>query len=262
MKVTIFTSNQRRHNALIKEIAKIADEVYVIQECRSVLPGYLRNASPTMKEYFSHVISSEEHIFGHLDFLPSNCHVMGLGHGDVSSIPLENLKKALLSEYYIVFGASYIKGELVDFLIQQKALNIHMGVSPYYRGAACNFWAIYDGHPEMVGATVHMLGRGLDSGDMLWHAFPEGNTEDVFDLGMLAVKSAFCSIAEKIGNGEILRLEPVPQDRSKELRYSRESDFTDEVARRYLDNLPTMCDIRHMMAVRDASNFLRPYILL
>lgn len=261
MKVTLFTSNQRRHNALIKEISQIADDVYVVQECRSVLPGYLKKASPTMREYFSHVISSEERIFGRLDFLPSNCHFLGIGHGDVSSIPLEDLKEALSSEYYIVFGASYIKGELVDFLIQKKALNIHMGVSPYYRGAACNFWAIYDGHPEMVGATIHMLGKGLDSGDMLWHAFPEGNTENVFDLGMLAVESAFCSIAEKIKSGEILQLETVPQDRNLELRYSRESDFTDEVARQYLYNLPKMCDIRCMMAVRDNSKFLRPYIL-
>ena len=45
-----------------------------------------------------------------------------------------------------------------------------MGVSPYYRGNDCNFWALYDDNPHLVGATIHMLTKGLDSGPMLYHA--------------------------------------------------------------------------------------------
>ena len=70
----------------------------------------------------------------------------------------------------MVFGSSYIKGELVDYLVKQKAINIHMGVSPYYRGCDCNFWALYDNNPHLVGATIHLLSKGLDSGPMLYHA--------------------------------------------------------------------------------------------
>ena len=46
------------------------------------------------------------------------------------------------SDVYVVFGTSYIKGEIVDFLVKQKAINIHAGVSPYYRGTDCNFGVI------------------------------------------------------------------------------------------------------------------------
>ena len=31
-----------------------------------------------------------------------------------------------------------------------------MGVSPYYRGCDCNFWALYDNNPHLVGATIHI----------------------------------------------------------------------------------------------------------
>ncbi len=53
------------------------------------------------------------------------------------------LSDFLKSDVYVVFGSSYIRGELVDFLVKHKAINIHAGVSPYYRGTDCNFWALF-----------------------------------------------------------------------------------------------------------------------
>ena len=80
------------------------------------------------------------------------------------------LNSFLKSDMYIVFGSSFIKGELANFLIKKKAINIHMGVSPYYRGTDCNFWALYDNNPHLVGATIHFLSKGLDNGPILYHA--------------------------------------------------------------------------------------------
>ena len=42
-------------------------------------------------------------------------------------------------------------------------LNIHLGLSPYYRGAGTNFWPLVNGEPEYCGATIHFLDerRGL-----------------------------------------------------------------------------------------------------
>ena len=45
-----------------------------------------------------------------------------------------------------------------------------MGISPYYRGTDCNFWAMYDNNPHLVGSTIHLLTKGLDSGPILYHA--------------------------------------------------------------------------------------------
>ena len=43
-----------------------------------------------------------------------------------------------------------------------------MGVSPYYRGADCNFWALYDSNYHLVGSTIHYLSKGIDSGDIIY----------------------------------------------------------------------------------------------
>ena len=40
-----------------------------------------------------------------------------------------NLLSDFLKSVYVVFEP-HIKGEIVDFLVKQKAINIHVGVSP------------------------------------------------------------------------------------------------------------------------------------
>jgi folate-dependent phosphoribosylglycinamide formyltransferase PurN len=262
MKITVFTSNQPRHISLIESLATIADRVYAIQECNTVFPGKVEDffrKSETMQEYFSHVIAAEEEVFGHVRFTSSNVTQLAIKMGDLNNLDLSVLEPALSSDYYIVFGASYIKGDLVNFLVENQAINIHMGVSPYYRGSSCNFWALYDGRPEMVGATIHLLSKGLDSGDILFHAFPPTEETDAFVLGMKAVKSAHDGLISYISSGKIKELTPVRQDRSKEIRYTRNRDFTDEVARNYLDNMPSKEYIYERLKSRDIEGLIHPF---
>ncbi len=172
----------------------------------------------------------------------------------------DTLFPALESDYYIVFGASYIKGWLADFLIKNGAINIHMGISPYYRGNSCNFWAMYDGHPELVGATIHLLGKGLDSGDILYHALPKAEAVDPFVLGMLAVKVAHESIVSRISTNRLFEYKAVKQDKTKEYKYTRNVDFDDRVAKDYLDHLLRPSQIEEMLKNRKLYMFENPYI--
>ncbi len=187
-----------------------------------------------MQKYFSFVSRAEKEIFGNPAFTKPNVRTLSLKMGDLSNLDLENLKEALNSDYYIVFGASYIKNALCHYLVEKKAINIHMGVSPYYRGTACNFWALYDGHPEHVGATLHLLSSGLDSGPILLNCFPKVEKVDGFTLGMKAVEAAHLTLIQELKSESLLSRKPIAQDRSLEIRYSRNKDFTDAIAQEYL----------------------------
>jgi len=46
-------------------------------------------------------------------------------------------------------------------------VNLHTGLSPYSRGANCNLYMILEGHPDLVGVTVHHIDPGIDSGDII-----------------------------------------------------------------------------------------------
>jgi folate-dependent phosphoribosylglycinamide formyltransferase PurN len=238
MNITIFTGNQPRHLALIHELAAVASELFVIQECTTMWPGMVAdsiyNSSEVMKAYFAHVTSAEKMLFGNVGFSPVNARTLSLKMGDIAHMPEAWLAEAMRSDIFVVFGASYIKPPLVDALIEKKAINIHMGVSPYFRGSACNFWALYDCYPELVGATIHLLSRGLDSGDILFHAMPDPRGCDGFLLGMKAVQAAHKALADAIRNKTLMVHTPTSQNRALEIRYSRYRDFTDDVAENYL----------------------------
>ena len=261
MKVTVFTSNQPRHLALVERLARVAHEVFAVHECTTVFPGEVEDfyrRSDVMQRYFKRVIDAERKVFGSPRFMPSNVRQLAMKMGDISRLPLNVLRAALESDVYVVFGASYIRGPLVDALIERDAVNIHMGTSPYYRGSSCNFWALYDGRAEYVGATIHRLSAGLDSGDMLFHAFPAEASADPFVYGMRAVSSAHHGLCMHIKDGSLLSLPRVRQDRDQELRYTRNSDFDDVVAEAYLNDLPSEENLKAAVDRRDLANFLNP----
>lgn len=238
MKITVFTSNNPRHIRLAERLSTIADTVYMVQECMTVFPGQIDDfykKTDVMRSYFERVIAAEKAVFGTPRFLPANVRQLALRTGDLSLAPLDMLGDALNSDIYVVFGASYIRPPLVDSLIDKMAINIHMGISPYYRGSSCNFWALYDGNPDLVGATIHMLSRGLDSGPMLYHVRPAAVATDPFVFGMKAVEAAQESLVSRISTGEIFNIPKVQQDRSQEIRYTRNRDFTDTYASTYLE---------------------------
>ncbi len=264
MKITIFTSNQPRHLSLIESLASIASEVYAVIETSTIFPGQVADfykRSGVMQRYFSYVIAAERQIFGIPRPLPKNVHTFVLKIGDLNWLQPPMLDTCLKSNQYIVFGSSYIKGPLADFLISRKAINIHMGTSPYYRGSSCNFWACYDKNFDFVGATIHFLSPGLDSGDILFHAFPP-MIGDAFLLGMSAVKSAQHGLIEYLKRDTLKSLGPVKQDKRLQLRYTRHSEFNDEMAQSYLDNLPSADQVVCTLKKRDLSQFVRPHHLV
>jgi hypothetical protein len=259
MKITVFTGNQPRHTSLVRRLASFG-EVYAIQECTTLFPGAVADSiygrSAVMKRYFEHVLSAEHAVFGDVAFAPAGVRTLGLKMGDVCYMKPERLGEALAADYIVIFGASYIKPPLVDVLIEKGAVNIHMGVSPYYRGSACNFWAMYDGRPELVGATIHRLSRGLDSGDILFHAMPQPQVIDPFLLGMKAVEAAHVALAERIEKGTLESVTPVRQDRNREMRYSRYADFNDKVAEEYLRDVPSATQVGAALAAGQDKHWL------
>ncbi len=239
MKITLFTSNKNRHNYLINLLSEVAEELYVIQECGTIFPGIVPGyyqATPIMRKYFKNVNDAQAQIFGnsYVNNKKKNIKILPISLGDLNQCSMSLLSDFLMSDIYIVFGSSFIKGELIDFLVKQKTINIHAGVSPYYRGTDCNFWALYDENPIFVGTTIHLLSRGLDSGPILYHAM-SNLKKNPFEYSMSTIKSAFQSVILRIRDGSIFKIKALPQDKTKELRYSKNSDFNEEVVRKYLE---------------------------
>ena len=240
MKITVLTSNKSRHNYLVNKLSNVCKKLFIIQENSTIFPGVnpgRNKQSNTMKKYFQKVNNAQNFFFYDHKFLKlkKNCKLLSLQMGDVNNIKLKDYKSFFQSNLYIVFGTSFIKGKILNFLKKNKAINLHMGLSPYYRGTDCNFWALYDRKLDKIGATIHLLNEVLDAGKILY-VTKTLNQKDSFKLTMSAVKLAIDTLVKKIKSREILKLKSIKQDKSLEIRFSKKRDFTDKVVKRFMKN--------------------------
>ncbi len=232
MKITIFTSNDLRHINLINKLSKISTGCFAIIEGKTLFPGEVNDffkKTNLMKKYFTDVKEAEKKFFSKNRFINKNVKCKFIRHGDLNYLAKKDILEALNSDIYIVFGSSYIKGWLINFLINKKAINIHMGLSPYYRGSSCNFWALYDNNPHLVGATIHYLSKGLDSGKIIFHVFPDKKFNNTFEYTMSVVKNAHYLLSKKIKNKTIFKTVPLKQNYKLEKRYTKNKDFNDKI---------------------------------
>lgn len=262
MKITVFTSNQPRHLALVNKLASVSDTTYAILECNTVFPGKVQDfykKSDVMKRYFENVMKVENSLYGDISFSKKNVRALSIKSGDLNLLSKTQIEEALSSDLFVVFGASYIKGWLIDYLVSHKAINIHMGISPYYRGSSCNFWALYDEKPEYVGSTIHLLSKGLDSGPILYHAIPKLDNSTPFEFTMKSVEAAQQSLVERISNKQIFNFTPYSQDKTLEVRYTRNSDFTDSIAEEFLNRDLKNSDLAKLLIKATKPDLLSPF---
>jgi len=79
----------------------------------------------------------------------------------------------------MVYGSSIIKGDILN-RYHSRILNLHLGLSPYYRGSGTNFFPFVNNEPEYAGATFMYLDAGVDTGPIIHQIRPELSTADSF----------------------------------------------------------------------------------
>lgn len=72
-----------------------------------------------------------------------------------------------------VFGTSLLKRTALFELADGRIINLHGGLSPWYRGADSTFWALYNRDIEHVGCTIHFVNHRADAGALISHVCPE-----------------------------------------------------------------------------------------
>ncbi len=66
----------------------------------------------------------------------------------------------------IAYGCSIIRDPLLE-AFEGRFLNVHLGLSPYYRGSGTNYWPLVNAAPEYVGATIMYIDAGIDTGEII-----------------------------------------------------------------------------------------------
>ncbi len=73
---------------------------------------------------------------------------------------------ALQPGFIALFGTSLV-GPAFRHRFPDRIHNLHVGRPAHYRGSSCNFWPIHDSRLECLGASVHRVDAGIDTGAVL-----------------------------------------------------------------------------------------------
>lgn len=84
---------------------------------------------------------------------------------DINSIEVEKMLAELEADVILDHGTSLVKSNIIDQA--PLALNLHWGLSPYYRGVDCTIRALLNWDPYNIGVTVHKLAKKIDGGEIL-----------------------------------------------------------------------------------------------
>jgi hypothetical protein len=128
-------------------------------------------------------------------------------------------------ELVAVFGTSLLRNPAFFEHWPQRLLNLHGGLSPWYRGADSTFWALFNGEPERIGCTVHRISPRIDAGVVLAHACPAvhpGNREETLFCRTIAAGADLLAEAiERTARGEPLGQPQPPGGRLYLARHRR-----------------------------------------
>ncbi|MDC0233043.1 hypothetical protein OAJ95_03845 [Pelagibacteraceae bacterium] len=234
MKITVFTCNQPRHNYLINKLSLIADKIYVIQEVteHKYLKKHRNNIKNIKNEYFQKVNKAELKLFGMNSVSSKNINILSIPKGEINNYDFNKFKKYLSSDLFVIFGSSILKNNLYKFLVKKNTYNIHMGISPYYRGTDCNFWALYHENYHLVGASIIKLSKKVDAGDIFYHDLAPFKINK-FEYTMNSVKCAIDNFAKIVAQNKLKLFIPQKQNFELTLKISTKKDFNRQIIREF-----------------------------
>ena len=191
MQAIVLTSTMRRHQFVANTVARQIPVAGVWQEVKAFQPlsyaGSPEESVIIQRHFDAREASEAAYFVGHDTLDAPSMRVPPSGCNEPSEI---HKMQALAPDVVLVFGTGLLRRELIE-AFAGKIINIHLGLSPYYRGAGTNFWPLVNGEPEYCGATIHFLDAGVDTGPIIAHVTPDVSSGDgPHDIGNKTIATA------------------------------------------------------------------------
>lgn len=90
----------------------------------------------------------------------------------------EHLRK-LAPKVVVVNGTRIISKETLRSA-EAPFINMHMGITPLYRGVHGGYWALAENKNDLIGTTIHYVDEGIDTGSIIEQAYFEPSKKDNF----------------------------------------------------------------------------------
>lgn len=212
-RILVITGDSWRHRFLVNRLAGHFTVAGVVcEQKKPFFKGTTTKEGDVFGRIFAERDEKEKEFFGvEASFHVSPQDVLSISQGGANAPLVYAWARERAPRYIVLFGSSIIKEPLLG-LCENRTINLHLGLSPYYRGAATNFWPLVHGKPECVGVTVHLAVQKVDAGPVLAQVRPDvAETDGVHDFGFKAVIAGVRMLAEAVKKYEQGDVVPKPQ---------------------------------------------------
>jgi methionyl-tRNA formyltransferase len=133
----------------------------------------------------------------------------------VNEIDLEEIIKHHSVHLIFINGTKIItKKQLAKINI--PILNIHVGITPQFRGVHGGYWALREEKPDLFGVTLHLVDQGIDTGGVIAQKVIETKRTDNFKTYPLLQYLGGIALIEEnlnqIKKSEIKPIESITKD--------------------------------------------------
>ncbi|NEV93933.1 hypothetical protein G3567_07210 [Psychroflexus sp. YR1-1] len=196
-----------------------------------------------MESHFEARSNSEQKFFKDYTHFPEDVAVKPIEFGTLNSEFILQALEDYKIDFLVLFGSSIVKDKILE-KFSDKVINMHLGLSPYYKGSGTNFFPAYHNEFSCIGATIHLASSKVDAGDIL-HQLRLDSVEEkdsLHDLGNRIIDSGgrlFPKVIENYIKGE---LQPQKQRNEKGSKTFKLKDFTVPVLRKTYQNYTSFFD--------------------
>jgi len=163
MKALVLTSDSLRHRYFAQAIARLFEVPYVLSEAKKNYYVPQREQSLLVREHFDNIAAAEKSWFS------AAANFNGAEHRHVPDINSEALIiEAVENKFDVLclFGTAILGQSWLE-AFKNKIVNLHLGLSPFYRGSATLFWPFVNRELQYLGTTIHLATTKVDAGSII-----------------------------------------------------------------------------------------------
>ena len=243
MKIILLTSNELRHKYfriklasnnninLVRTFCEF-DENNLIEKITKKFPESTRS-----KHLIDRQKSEEEYFENFCEVTIDNSNPYLIKKGEVNNLNIVEYIKNESPDIILSYGCSIIKSDLIEYF-NGRFINIHLGLSPYYRGSGTNFFPFVYNELQFVGATFMFLNEGIDTGEIIHQIRADLYRNDtIHDAGNRLISKMAEKSIKILLNFHKMNFSQTESFNKSIDRYFKTSDFTEEKLEIALNNI-------------------------
>lgn len=233
-KIVIITGNELRHIFFRKNIA-LDDNIQVLKSYCESEGDSLKKVVESSDDNSSRMDHIAMRTQTEIDFFKSFCDkVVDLSNpsyikkNEINSEPIVKELMELNPDLIISYGCSIIREPLLSFF-NGRFINIHLGLSPYYRGSGTNFWPFVNNELEYVGVTYMYIDKGIDTGEIIHQIrpriYPNDNIHQIGNRLIVDMSEVCIKLINQFDNLQKMPQIPFPKE---SVKYYKKTDFNEQ----------------------------------